>query len=927
MCTVDTDKVAHVVLLHDDATAVAETGIGGTALYEGETGEGIAQHLVDVAGHLLANGARSGMTLLVFGGMGRGVALALPELPDGWPLVAISIADLETFAWSPGASLLRLHKLHEQCEAAAREGAQVATSNGVLNLYAYWAHHRFRLLPRELPYPTQGTQLRIGSNFIFGLRSDERVSYDRHAVTLDGRSHVDVTRLRRGDFFRELETQPVYGAHELARAGTLAGVVEGKSLVIWVYGPECSAELRQFAHDVWEATLGWINRALPILESALARPIGPLRVQLRLDDPARWIDHRSNGLSGALEYPQVELAQTGWGVDVEIPFGFLALLHRPINEAERALARSVFIGIVTLVSDAVGARGTWVEELVAAALPSDNVRSLHVVVTRGAAEQIALERKPKPRLIQPEDESNWERGVVRQASVPQQGRTVVGLEACLGLLDTAVATLWERIRDELRLINAASLVRLALVNSEEIGRDRKRWRLTARAVLASYGPDAVHRAGQHESELARTNHLCRILIEMAVPTCPRVDGRDASLADLDDLLGALAVLMKHASDRAAIDGGMSEPRLFVHLDGSIEAEEGFAASVASPYTLESFGAGYRAAADGYESALSPRSQTSIEREEERLADAVFVEAFTAEYGLSPTRFIDAVAELLDMALEAQTLVPTSTRARVAERLRLRRGFTEEEAELFFRMFALVPRDRWDAAPEGFSSRDWKPWRFRRRLSLVSRPLVVLGLAPESPVLFGVDQVGSSLSYLLENIQAGWFPVEYFRSREMRKYLGGVNDALGHAFTAEVAADLRALGWNTREEVQMRMLGASKELGDLDVVAWHERDGRLLLIECKRLQPDRAMGEIVERLNEFRGDAADRLGKHLRRTVWVQQNLAAVRKRLELGAFPIDPVPFLVTNGEVPMRFASGMGVPPGQVLPRRLLAERLQPHV
>ena len=629
-------------------------------------------------------------------------------------------------------------------------------------------------------------------------------------------------------------------------------------------------------------------------------------------------------MGGAPEYPVLTLAQSPWTVDVEIPFGYVALLHRPANEAERALARSIFTGILALLSPAGVGNAAALEELVAVALPNDDVRSLHVVEARGAADQIALERRPAPRLVQPEDEIRWQRGVAHQVPGVLRGRTVVaGQDACRALLDAAVAALWERIRDELRSIDAESLVRLVLLNSEEIGRDRNRWRLTARAVLASYGPDAMHRAGQHETDLARTNHLCRILVEMAVPTCPRAGGRGASLADIDHFLGAVAVLTKHAADRAAIDGGVSVPRLIVHPDGSIEADEEFADAVAGPYILESFGAGFRAAATRYESALRRRPQESLEREEERLSESAFVAAFVAEYGLSPSRLMDAVAELLDMALSAGTLVPRSTRRAVEDRLREGRGFTHEENEQFFRMFALVPRERWNAAPAGFASRDWKPWRFRRRLSLVSRPVVVLGTDPGSPVLFGVDQLGGSLSYLLENIQAGWFPVENFRSPEMRRYLGSMNDALGHAFTAEVAADLRALGWTTREEVQMRALGASKELGDLDVVAWHEGDGRLLLIECKRLQPDRAIGEIVERLNEFRGDA---LGKHLRRTDWVRQNIAAVRKRMGLGAFPRDPLPLLVTNFEVPMRFASGMGLPPSQVLPQRLLAEKLRPR-
>jgi hypothetical protein len=53
-------------------------------------------------------------------------------------------------------------------------------------------------------------------------------------------------------------------------------------------------------------------------------------------------------------------------------------------------------------------------------------------------------------------------------------------------------------------------------------------------------------------------------------------------------------------------------------------------------------------------------------------------------------------------------------------------------------------------------------------------------------------------------------------------------------------------------------GAPKTLGDVDVCAWHDRDPRLLLIECKRPQAARNVSEIVESLNQFRGASGDGL---------------------------------------------------------------------
>jgi hypothetical protein len=348
--------------------------------------------------------------------------------------------------------------------------------------------------------------------------------------------------------------------------------------------------------------------------------------------------------------------------------------------------------------------------------------------------------------------------------------------------------------------------------------------------------------------------------------------------------------------------------------------------VASPYVQQSFATGFREAVADYDRFFRPHRHREASEHNVRYETSDFADAFRCEYGFTPSRLIDAVAELLDLAKEADQLVPASTRGAIAARLQERRGFTEAECHAFFGVFALEPRERWDVEPPGFQARDWTPWRFRRRLSLIARPVVTFGSGPDAPVLYGMHQVAASLSYLLENIRSASLPTEFFVSTEMREYRGRVADMLGHAFTMEVELELRRLGWQTSREVEMRSLGAPKDFGDVDVVAWDPADERILLIECKRLQPARAIGEIVERLNEFRGESLDRLGRHLRRVEWVRQHLAAVRKKLGIPRTATEAVPLLVTNAEVPMQFKKDLALPPDQVVPIRQLRERLNPE-
>jgi hypothetical protein len=276
-----------------------------------------------------------------------------------------------------------------------------------------------------------------------------------------------------------------------------------------------------------------------------------------------------------------------------------------------------------------------------------------------------------------------------------------------------------------------------------------------------------------------------------------------------------------------------------------------------------------------------------------------------------------------VGLRGGSLVVSTTRGALTARLVETQGFDDREVKAFFDMLALIPRGEWDRTPPGFRARDWQPWRFRRRLSLVARPLVVFGQDDDAPLIFGMYQLGTSVSYLFENMQSAWLPEEFFKSDAMLRYRGQVANAEGAGFTQEVAATLRLHGWEARTEVQMSTLGAPQELGDLDVVAWRTDDPRLLLIECKRLQPARTIGEISELLKQFRGEAGDRLGRHVRRRNWIRDHLNALARVIEVPRYASTIRPLLVTNRDVPMRFRSDLPLSPDQIFPLRMLAERL----
>jgi hypothetical protein len=118
---------------------------------------------------------------------------------------------------------------------------------------------------------------------------------------------------------------------------------------------------------------------------------------------------------------------------------------------------------------------------------------------------------------------------------------------------------------------------------------------------------------------------------------------------------------------------------------------------------------------------------------------------------------------------------------------------------------------------------------------------------------------------------------------------------------------------------MTKLGAPKnpDLGDIDVLAWRRTSEDVFLVEAKRLTPALTVREVIQRLEEFRGDekANDSLRKHIRRIAWIEQNLAGVEKLTGIPIARIKSHPLLVTSEPVPMQFFAKMKFPVGQVVP------------
>ena len=285
----------------------------------------------------------------------------------------------------------------------------------------------------------------------------------------------------------------------------------------------------------------------------------------------------------------------------------------------------------------------------------------------------------------------------------------------------------------------------------------------------------------------------------------------------------------------------------------------------------------------------------------------FVSAFCAEFGLTLDDAVDCVGELMDLAVECNNVVVETTLGDIKARLTSNRDLTADACEAFLRAFGIFHRPAWDSPPTGFKNKHLYPWRFSRRLSVTARPVLIFGEQDNDKVIFGAGTLRRGFQFLLEKTENGHLPQDFFTSREMKQYIGTVNDERGHAFARSVADQMRKLGWHARNEVEITELGGASELGDIDVLAW-KCTGEVRLIECKRLQLARTVAEVAEICRRFQGETKDELDRHIQRCHWVRANPA--RLQPVIGFVPdkkrIDDR--LVTNTHVPMTYLKSLPI-------------------
>ena len=497
---------------------------------------------------------RSGLTVLVHGGIGREFSSVWGELPQGWHQLCVSAPDFMLLGSKSDFTAMRAWKLLQLVDDLEAGGTVFPNLHGFLNLVAFAYHVDFELVPENMsPDPTY-----LHSDFMLSLRHAVRTALDRHAsIAPDRKSWIGVQRQTTDGRFDKIHGRAVFVSSAHRAEGEVLACVESASRPWWVQFGELP-EVRWhygIVFNVLEMVLGWLVRLVPVLEERCPTlPGGPVAFQIRFSN-IETLSQRDAEVAQA-PLPPVVAVEDG-EITIDCMPGYLRSFLSPGNLGDRLMIASLVRGVDSLcrketVSDAA------MEEWVRSVVGSDSARFFKMTPSQTSEDVIYdVAALPEPRLLMPEDRARSRFNLARRAGYEGKPGAIPSSRTG-ALLHAAVDAAWERVRCALVGSARESVIERSLLNYVAVRKEHRDWLRATAARFALYDAGKVM-AASNERVVRRDSAglACRVIAEMALCTSPHGSGSACTGTDLDFLIAEVSTLMECASQSDALRYGLA----------------------------------------------------------------------------------------------------------------------------------------------------------------------------------------------------------------------------------------------------------------------------------------------------------------------------------------------------------------------------------
>lgn len=859
------------------------------------------------------NDFKGGLVVLVSCGWGKvsyPTKIAEPK-HSRWRFLGMSVFDLLRLSWLGGMNPQYFWRIQDGLEVIEKAGVEIMNPNGILNLIGWVRQNHGHFVPHaELPdeeiSPEQPIRLKPPLNLLREVRAEADQGYDRHRSLDNTGMRHDVQRVSPDPFFISDSERRVYASMDDVRSGKLTSVYEG-ALHLWLSVAAPKITQRGVEYRLWEMANEWLHRIGTALDARAEAATETLNLKV-------YVEFRDADLpKDVVEKPipkdliplcTIETHSEPHACKAVFGVGFMSGFSIAENIAERLFVRNIARAFLHLlgVKNADHEAGT----IEAHVVQNNEARHFHVLQGQKFMDYVQDTLPKRFIAIDSIDDAAARIELGWRAVEREQGNKIQGRKACTDFLGKVVEILLDEVMDSLATFDRLSTLKRLVANFEKASVKEEHWKRTSAAVLGLHGdnPETVERAVRQMSKFTGAGIASRILSEIALCTCPTEGGGELSSIEMSKLIARAALVVRIGGLSDAIHYNTIAPEIIISSLGDILFRDELGQFVVEPMLSRMIGGKFVADAP-----LQKKNYEAPEIVTDTLGkiSAEFLDIWKIEMGFELDEARHIIDALEHKGIKEHTAIFEITQSEYIQ-LVCSESVSEGAAARFLSQFTLTTRPQWKKPPKGFAAKDIYPWRFGRRLSFVTRPILQVDDSDDPLLLIAPAALRKGFAYVFDHTYRGRLEQSFFQTKEMRDIWWG-KASEGHSFNAEVARSLSDTGWQVRENIALpEILNQSlgRDYGDIDVLAWRADRNQVLVIECKDLSPARNYSEIAALLSDYQGvevnGKADKLKKHLDRISLLQGNQEKLQRFLKIQCPEI--VSCLVCSGVVPMQYAN-----------------------
>ena len=570
MFKIDIDKYVHIVLLHDQVMDIQNAdGFRSFVQLPNEAQTHLEMHLDAVADRCRESREfAEGWTLVLLGGIGRGVSLRARKVRKSWHSSLLHLFDFVMLCAEPRQPLIRYLKFLAQKDWIQQRGISATDVSGDYSTYCYWLDSGYRFAPKNVCLQSC-PMLVVAGGFMLSVRKESRRSLDPHGIEISPGLYVPAVRLTAESLFPYEQERPVYISPTHLELGTLAGAVETERGPRWLVAASSNdgdSQEHRFVYKFWEAFTNLYDRLVTVTEISFQSTWrGPLVTVLDFGSvifSSNLEDLHGGGETGKI---QMVLDWSEMTVTLQLPADILLQFHQVANSGEWTVLRSMGCGLLSLHKrEEVGGEDDSMDRIVSSVLKSRAARVFHVFDVYSPLEHLLASSEMDPTFIAPEEYGfcmtrlSYER-LPSDASCRLQEKG-----ECILFLNNMVRDIWIQLRALLRRLDRSSVIRQVLLAHEAAIADRHHWHRCASAMVGLHSTfeDVYKIMRDRESERSNIQLPSRTILEMALCECAASGGNEASRWTVDTLLAYARLLLGVATDSRS----SSERRLY-NLEG------------------------------------------------------------------------------------------------------------------------------------------------------------------------------------------------------------------------------------------------------------------------------------------------------------------------------------------------------------------------